>query len=564
MLATLGRTARRRAASMLEDAAAQYVCPGGIAKQIERQPSKHWQLQPSRCVVAGASGGGEQAQVLAKARRLSAPVGVLAGLFGSVCGIGGGVIIVPAIVSACKTIPQRLVSGTSLAAVLSTALVSAYTYSSSGCVDLASAMLISPAAMLTAPLGARLTARLNCTALRRILGYFLLAAAPLVPLKAYLLLSHPEQEEEPGTATANNSSTTSSSSGTSLADAAHSAPASVAAVAAAAEPEVAAASPPEGAAGLLADLKFPAPATAAMLTATGAAAGLASGLLGVGGGVIVTPLLALLTPFAQVTVLGTSLLAMIPPASAALLQHHRLGNVDWRMAAALAAGTALGSVAGSSVALQAPPGYLEAAFCIGMLFLGRKTLQTASATAAASGSRRSSGATDAIGGNATEVEINYLNRLVRVPRGTTLRTALLEAGLTPHNGQSKLINCRGLGTCGTCAVEVVGQLDPPAWTTQERLRLNFPPHCPPGNRRLRLACQVACQSDLRVIKRSKFWGQGDDLVPDLPSADGNLPATATAAQVMPLGEFELVLDRRRRAQQRRQQAASQQGEQGQR
>jgi hypothetical protein len=44
-------------------------------------------------------------------------------------------------------------------------------------------MLISPAAMLTAPLGARLTARLNCTALRRILGYFLLAAAPLVPLK---------------------------------------------------------------------------------------------------------------------------------------------------------------------------------------------------------------------------------------------------------------------------------------------------------------------------------------------------------------------------------------------
>jgi uncharacterized membrane protein YfcA len=47
------------------------------------------------------------------------------------------------------------------------------------------------------------------------------------------------------------------------------------------------------------------------------------------------------------------------------------------MAAALAAGTALGSVAGSTVAVQAPPGYLEAAFCIGMLFLGRKTLQTA-------------------------------------------------------------------------------------------------------------------------------------------------------------------------------------------
>lgn len=79
---------------------------------------------------------------------------------------------------------RRVVSGTSLAAVLATALSSAYTYSAAGCVELGAAALISPAAMLTAPLGARLTSRLDCTALRRILGYFLLAAAPLVPLKA--------------------------------------------------------------------------------------------------------------------------------------------------------------------------------------------------------------------------------------------------------------------------------------------------------------------------------------------------------------------------------------------
>ncbi len=70
---------------------------------------------------------------------------------------------------------------------MSTALASAYTYTTQGCVDLGAAALISPAAMLTAPLGARLTSRLNCTALRRILGYFLLAAAPLVPLKASAL-----------------------------------------------------------------------------------------------------------------------------------------------------------------------------------------------------------------------------------------------------------------------------------------------------------------------------------------------------------------------------------------
>ena len=78
---------------------------------------------------------------------------------------------------------HRVVSGTSLAAVLATAVTSAYTYSAQGCVDPGAALLIAPAALLTAPLGARLTARLDCTALRRILGYFLLAVAPMVPLK---------------------------------------------------------------------------------------------------------------------------------------------------------------------------------------------------------------------------------------------------------------------------------------------------------------------------------------------------------------------------------------------
>ncbi|PRW45493.1 4-toluene sulfonate uptake permease [Chlorella sorokiniana] len=314
--------------------------------------------------------------VLAKARRLAGPVGMLAGVFGSIVGVGGGVIIVPTIVSSCKNIPQRLVSGTSLAAVVSTAVASAYTYSAQGCIDLGAAALISPAAMLTAPLGARLTARLNCTALRRILGYFLLAAAPLVPLKAYLL----SRDTAAAAAAAAEESSAGAAAGGAVAGAGLSEAAGTAAAAAAARP----AGPSGSSAATSTELSrlaqgihFPPPATSALLVATGAVAGVASGLLGVGGGLIVTPLLALTMDYPQATVLGTSLLAMIFPASAALLQHQRLGNVDWRMAASLAAGTAVGSLAGSNVAVAAPPGALEAAFCIGMLFLGRKTLATA-------------------------------------------------------------------------------------------------------------------------------------------------------------------------------------------
>lgn len=270
---------------------------------------------------------------------------------------------------------RRLVSGTSLAAVLSTAAASAATFAQSGYVDVAAALVVSPVAMLTAPFGAKLTAKLNCTSLRRILGYFLICVAPLVPLKAYLLSSNSPKEEVKENATS------------AVPDYVAAVPAPV--PLAVLDPVVLSNSIAEA---VPVSVPFSletfiekqkdamavmGPKTVAVLAATGGVAGLASGLLGIGGGTIVTPLLALCLPFSQATVLGTSLLSMVPPSAAALAQHARMGNVDWRMAAGLALGTAIGGAVGSSVAIQAPSGVLEACFAVGMLFLGRKTLATA-------------------------------------------------------------------------------------------------------------------------------------------------------------------------------------------
>lgn len=47
------------------------------------------------------------AATLAKARKLAVPVGLLAGVFGSFVGVGGGVLIVPMLTGACKALPQR-------------------------------------------------------------------------------------------------------------------------------------------------------------------------------------------------------------------------------------------------------------------------------------------------------------------------------------------------------------------------------------------------------------------------------------------------------------------------
>ena len=61
------------------------------------------------------------------------------------------------------TVMCRLVSGTSLVAVVSTALASSYTYLSHGVVDTAAALLIASCAIVTAPIGANLTTTLNAT-----------------------------------------------------------------------------------------------------------------------------------------------------------------------------------------------------------------------------------------------------------------------------------------------------------------------------------------------------------------------------------------------------------------
>ena len=50
--------------------------------------------------------------------------------------------------------------------------------------------------------------------------------------------------------------------------------------------------------------------------------------------------------------------------------------------------------------------------------------------------------------------------------------------VSPYNGNAKYINCRGLGTCGTCAVEINNQseVEPSQRKKIENFRLNFPPH----------------------------------------------------------------------------------------
>ncbi|KXZ47658.1 hypothetical protein GPECTOR_33g540 [Gonium pectorale] len=315
---------------------------------------------------------------LAKARRMAPAVGALAGGFGSLVGVGGGVLISPIIANACKTIPQRVISGTSLAAVAATGSAAGAVYFAAGHVDLTSAALLAAAAVATTPLGARAAHRVDCAMLRRLMAYWLFAVAPLVPLKPYIQKAYGGTDSGTGG---------SGDGGAAVVAAAAAAPAVAAAAESPAEADAGSSS-----AAARSALWRPLRESDAVLVATGTLAGFASGLLGIGGGTVVTPLLTVATGLPQLSVLGTSLAAMVFPSLVGLAQHARLGNVDWRMAAGLAAGTVLGGAAGGRLAVGAPEGVLEWLFCAGMLFLGRKTLAQARATAKAAAKVAEAGA----------------------------------------------------------------------------------------------------------------------------------------------------------------------------
>jgi ferredoxin len=99
--------------------------------------------------------------------------------------------------------------------------------------------------------------------------------------------------------------------------------------------------------------------------------------------------------------------------------------------------------------------------------------------------------------------ITFQNKKLVCESGENLRTILLRNQVPPYNGAAKLLNCHGLGTCGTCAVEIKGAVSQK--TPVEKWRLNFPPHKEEND--LRLACQCKVLGDLDVKKHEGFWGE---------------------------------------------------------
>jgi uncharacterized membrane protein YfcA len=243
-------------------------------------------------------------------------IGLLAGGFGGLVGVGGGALMIPLMVRLFK-FRQHQAHGTSLIALVFTGLAGALTYYLHGSVDIMAAACLASAAIFTARLGALYANALPEWKLKRAFGVFLIFVSLLLLAKPYL--AH-------------------------LAIPSHPAAVWVKIVA---------------------------------LLASGAAAGFIGGMMGVGGGSIMVPAMVLVVGLSQYTAQGSSLLAMVPTGMVGAFTHWRLGNVVTKILPGLILGIIVGSFLGGSAAHLLSQAELRLVFASVLIWMGVRDIRTA-------------------------------------------------------------------------------------------------------------------------------------------------------------------------------------------
>ena len=237
-------------------------------------------------------------------------VGILVGLLG----IGGGVLLVPAMVYLLG-MDQHLAEGTSLFILLPPIGLGALReYWKEGQVDLRAGILCAVGILIGALAGSLIALPIPSRTLGGLFGAFLMLASLALWVKA-------AREEEPVRAKTDVSGMPG---------------------------------------GMGRDLG---------IFAAAGLCGVASGMFGIGGGVLLVPLLALLFSFSQHRAQGTSLVALTAPTGIlALLAYSRQGYVSWRTGVLLIPGIFVGGIVGGRLARKLQPRRMRQVFA-GILFV---------------------------------------------------------------------------------------------------------------------------------------------------------------------------------------------------
>ncbi|RAV12671.1 sulfite exporter TauE/SafE family protein [Paenibacillus contaminans] len=233
-------------------------------------------------------------------------IGLVSATFGSIVGLGGGIIIVPALTLLGpallnETISSPVAVGTSLTVLIVTALASTVTYVKQGKVDFRSGWLYFAASGPASILGASFTGAFNGPAFQLTFGFFMLFMAGLMVARDYLKPVHIDWSIQRVLVDA---------SGT--------------------------------------EHRYGYNVISALLVGVGV--GLISGLFGIGGGSLFVPLMVLLFRYPPHVATATSMFVIFLSAILGSATHVALGEVDWLAVAALAPGAWFGGKLGARIA----------------------------------------------------------------------------------------------------------------------------------------------------------------------------------------------------------------------
>jgi uncharacterized protein len=128
----------------------------------------------------------------------------------------------------------------------------------------------------------------------------------------------------------------------------------------------------------------------------GMISGLLAGLFGIGGGMVIVPVLVFLftahglpTDLVMIMAIATSLATIILTATSSVFAHYRLGSVLWDKVFTLVPGVILGAIVGAAVAGHINAGFLRAIFIIFLLYVGiQMALEVQPKTGSANYSRK--------------------------------------------------------------------------------------------------------------------------------------------------------------------------------
>lgn len=217
-------------------------------------------------------------------------IGLIVGFFSGLFGVGGGIVLVPLLIVVVGY-GQRRASGTSLAAVLPTAIAGMVSYASHGSVDWIAGGILAAGAVVGSLVGTWLLQHTHQRALRWIFIVFLL----LIAARLFFLI--PDRSIE---------------------------------------------------------LEFT-PWVVVALVTLGVVTGILSGMLGIGGGVFIVPALMLGFGVGDLIAKGTSLLMIIPTAVVGTIANVRRGNADLKAAAIIGLLSVPASIGGAAIAWLVPP-----------------------------------------------------------------------------------------------------------------------------------------------------------------------------------------------------------------